>query len=79
MGITIYSHSSNGYRGGPSYRDNVAVDVQRELRQRGYYRGSIDGSIGAGSREAIRAFQYDRGLAATGRIDSSLLRALGIG
>ena len=62
-----------------NYSDDLAVDVQRELRRRGYYRGSIDGDVGSGTRAAIRAYQYDRGLSATGRIDSSLLRALGIG
>ncbi len=63
----------------PSYSDGLAVDVQRELRRRGYYRGSIDGDVGPGTRSAIRAYQYDRGLSATGRIDRSLLRSLGIG
>jgi Putative peptidoglycan binding domain len=63
----------------PSYSNDLAVDVQRELRRRGYYRGAIDGDVGPGTRAAIREYQYDRGLSATGRIDSSLLRALGIG
>jgi len=61
------------------YSDDLAVDVQRELRRRGYYRGSIDGDVGPGTRNAIRAYQYDRGLSVSGRIDRSLLRALGIG
>ena len=58
--------------------DSLAADVQRELSRRGYYRGYIDGDIGPASRSAIQAYQYDRGLAATGRIDNSLLRSLGI-
>ena len=82
VGFSYYSRPSTAYRGQQvygSYSDSLAVDVQRELRRRGYYRGSIDGDIGPGSRSAIRAYQYDRGLSATGRIDSSLLRSLGIG
>ena len=83
VGISFYSRPSySTYRGRQvysSYSDSLAVDVQRELRRRGYYRGPIDGDIGPGSRSAIRAYQYDRGLSATGRIDSSLLRSLGIG
>jgi peptidoglycan hydrolase-like protein with peptidoglycan-binding domain len=55
------------------------VDVQRELRRRGYYHGPIDGDVGPGTRAAIRAYQNDRGFAVTGRIDRSLLRALGVG
>ena len=82
IGFSYYSRPSTVYRGHSvygSYSDSLAVDVQRELRRRGYYRGPIDGDIGPGSRAAIRAYQYDRGLSATGRIDSSLLRALDIG
>ena len=82
VGISFYSRPYSVYRGREaysSYSDSLAVDVQRELRRRGYYRGPIDGDIGPGSRSAIRAYQYDRGLSATGRIDSSLLRSLGIG
>jgi hypothetical protein len=73
-------YSSPVYAGrSVGYSDDLAVDVQRELRRRGYYRGSIDGDIGPASRAAIRSYQADRGLRVTGRIDSSLLRSLGIG
>jgi Putative peptidoglycan binding domain len=66
-----------GYRGG-SYNDDLAVDVQRALARRGFYRGAIDGDVGPGTRAAIRSFQYNRGLTVTGRIDGSLLRSLGL-
>lgn len=62
-----------------SASDDLAMDVQTALRRRGYYRGSIDGDIGPGTRAAIRAYQADRGLTVTGRIDRSLVRSLGIG
>lgn len=81
LGFSYYSRPSTVYRGQTVYRsysDSLAVDVQQELRRRGYYRGPIDGDIGPGSRHAICAYQDDRGLAVTGRIDSSLLRSLGI-
>ena len=61
-----------------SYSDDLAVDVQRALARRGYYRGGIDGDVGPGTRAAIRSYQYERGLTVTGRIDSSLLRSLGV-
>ncbi len=57
---------------------SIEVDVQRELRRRGYYRGPLDGDIGPGSRAAIRAYQADRGLEMSGLIDSTLLRSLGL-
>lgn len=76
-----YSYSRPVYEGrtvARSYSDDLAEDVQSALRRRGYYRGPIDGDIGPGTRSAIRAYQSDRGLVVTGRIDSALLRSLGI-
>jgi hypothetical protein len=58
--------------------DSIAVDIQRELRREGYYRGPIDGVIGLGTRRAIAAFQRDNGLAPTGRINGALLDAMGL-
>lgn len=82
VGVSIYSRpsyysSSRVYRG-YAVGDSLASDVQSSLRRKGYYGGSIDGDIGPGSRAAIRSYQRDHGLAVTGRIDSSLLRSLGI-
>lgn len=77
------SYSSSGPRyysagNGDDDAGSIEVDVQRELRRRGYYRGPLDGDIGPGSRAAIRAYQADRGLGVSGRIDSTLLRSLGL-
>ena len=57
---------------------SLESSVQRALRREGYYSGSVDGDIGPRSRAAIRDYQADHGLSATGRIDSRLLRSLGI-
>ncbi len=54
----------------------VESEVQRALAKRGYYGGSIDGAIGSQTRAAIRAYQVDKGLPVTGRIDGNLLRSL---
>lgn len=72
---TTYRYS---YRDSSSSSDDLTVDVQRALARRGYYRGSIDGDIGPGTRAAIRSYQYTRGLEVTGRIDGTLLRSLGV-
>jgi hypothetical protein len=58
--------------------DATAVEVQRELRREGYYRGPIDGVIGPSSRQAIAAYQRDNGLTPTGRINGPLLDSLGL-
>ena len=56
----------------------VLVNVQRELRRMGYYRGAIDGLIGPMTRSALTRFQRDNGLRATSRIDGPTLAALGV-
>jgi putative peptidoglycan binding protein len=73
-----YPYYGNGPAYDPQYWTNLAVSVQSGLAQRGYYRGAIDGEIGSGSRQAIRAFQAAQRLPVTGMIDPQLLKALGI-
>lgn len=58
---------------------SVVAEVQRGLAQAGYYRGAVDGVIGAQTRSAIRAFERDNRLRVDGRIDGQLLETLGIG
>ena len=72
------SYSGNGPVYDRQYWADLAVSVQSELAQRGYYHGAIDGEIGSGSTQAIRAFQAAQGLPVTGKIDPKLLNALGI-
>jgi peptidoglycan hydrolase-like protein with peptidoglycan-binding domain len=42
--------------------------IQRRLRDAGYYKGSIDGNAGPETRAALRRFQRDKGLRATGML-----------
>jgi hypothetical protein len=73
-----YDYASYDYSPVYDYRYwyGLATAVQTELARRGYYHGSIDGLMGSGSREAIRAFQQAQGLPVTGVIDPALLKAL---
>ena len=73
-----YPYDDYGQAYDEGYWNNLAVAVQSELARRGYYHDGIDGIIGPGSRNAIRAFQAARGLPVTGLIDPNLLNALGI-
>ena len=56
----------------------LVAQVQEKLRGYGYYRGGVDGLAGAGTRSAIRAYQVDRGIQVTGRVDEELLSDLGL-
>ena len=51
-------------------------DVQRALAREGYYDGAIDGTMGPATRKALRRYQRDHGLEATGQIDGALIEAL---
>ena len=54
----------------------LVLEVQKELRSRGFYQGAIDGLVGARTRDAARSFQSRAGYAVTGVIDAELLAQL---
>jgi peptidoglycan hydrolase-like protein with peptidoglycan-binding domain len=56
----------------------IIAEVQRQLMNRGYYRGRIDGRYGPRTAFAMRAFQSGSGLPPTGHLDPSTLGALGL-
>ena len=56
----------------------MTMRVQVELMRLGYYKGKIDGKMGPGTKEALRAFQRAEGLAVTGVMDNVTLAKLGI-
>ncbi len=81
VSIAYTSTPRTYYRSAPAYDNDsgsLEVDVQRALKRRGYYSGGIDGDIGPASRAGIRAYQNEHGLDPSGRIDSALLRSLGL-
>jgi peptidoglycan hydrolase-like protein with peptidoglycan-binding domain len=57
---------------------SVAAQVQQRLAQAGYYHGPIDGIIGEGTRRAIRNYERDNGIRASGEIDRQLLETMGL-
>lgn len=71
-----YGYSSPVYTAPAAYRDSVEVDVQLALKNKGYYRGVVDGDVGPATRSAIRSYQESHGLRVTGAIDDTLLRSL---
>ncbi|MBE5739436.1 MAG: spore cortex-lytic enzyme [Clostridiales bacterium] len=53
-------------------------EVQRRLKTWGYYKGSVDGVFGAGTKSAVVAFQKKNGLQADGVVGASTYKALGM-
>ena len=68
-----------GHATGDALLQTIAARVQRELATAGYYRGSIDGVVGDGTRRAIRNYKRDNGLPVDGQIDRQLLATMGFG
>jgi hypothetical protein len=56
--------------------DSLVEAVQAELARRGYFTGKVDAMYGPSTREALRRFQTDMGLAATGRVNEATMHAL---
>lgn len=57
---------------------DLVRDVQRGLASRGYDVGPQDGIYGDSTQQALRRFQGDQRLSASGQIDSQTLAALGV-
>ncbi len=59
----------------PMSREHV-IEMQERLARAGFYAGSPDGIAGAGTREALRAFQRHRGLPTDGHPSPQMLEVL---
>lgn len=53
-------------------------EMQRRLKEWGYYDGAVDGVFGGETEEAVKAFQRKNGLEADGRVGPATLTALGL-
>ena len=76
------SHPVEEYGQTPEAKDSEYTgdarvsDVQSALAREGYYDGAIDGKLGPSTRNALRRYQRDHGLDATGGITSRVIQAL---
>lgn len=68
-------NSINALSGDALRRDDIRW-AQLELRNRGLYRGSLDGILGLETRRAIRQFQAINGLGRTASLDARTWEAL---
>lgn len=59
---------SYGRSGSSGLSTPSTSQIQKALKNAGYYKGSIDGKIGAKTQEAIMKFQKDNGLKADGKV-----------
>jgi localization factor PodJL len=74
----VADDSWNGAAGPVSALDRQALVrlIQEKLTERGFDPGPADGQTGPKTRDAVIAFQRERGVPATGEIGPELLTAL---
>jgi len=75
--FSSYSYDAPLYGYNDLEPGQVIANVQRELQQRGYNAGGVDGQFGPATRQALLAYQRDAGLPVTGEIDEATLGSLG--
>jgi hypothetical protein len=73
-----YDYDGPIYTYGNLLPDQVIINVQRALKELGYYAGDLNGSLGVDTRQALSAYQQDFGLDTTGAVDEATVRALGL-
>jgi len=65
--------------GGPVEVSRASVSAaQRALHRKGFYKGSIDGVLGAETTAALREYQRNSNLVVTGRLDQATMSGLGV-
>ena len=50
--------------------------AQQHLKNAGIYKGTVDGEMGAETKQAIQQFQQQHGLSATGNLDQQTMAAI---
>ncbi len=72
------THTASATAQQPVANDMVR-QVQDRLQHDGYYKqGPVDGVWGAGTMNAVQAFQRDHDISATGQLDVPTLKALNV-
>ena len=56
----------------------VVSEIQKRLKNWGYYTGAVDGVYGSKTEEAVKYFQRKNGLSPDGQVGNQTLAALGI-
>lgn len=71
------SQSSTGMQSSrPQWEQSDIKQIQSKLKQQGYDVGQVDGVLGPTTQQALRQFQEDKGIQASGQPDQQTLAAL---
>ena len=56
----------------PAYNQDDVLWIQQRLQELGYYSGEVDGRVGMGTKDAVRAYQRDQDIDADGQPTTAL-------
>jgi peptidoglycan hydrolase-like protein with peptidoglycan-binding domain len=73
------SRTSRSTPQSPALSQDMVQQVQTRLQQQGMYRGSIDGQWGPATEAAVRSYQQQHDINATGQLDTATLASLNLG
>lgn len=59
-------------------RGSQVTEIQRKLKQWGYYDGNVDGQFGEATQKAVMSFQRKNGLTPDGIVGTATAQAIGI-
>ena len=62
----------------PGDRGADVLEIQRKMKENGYYPGKLDGIYGEGMKEYVMKYRKDNGLKDTHNIDTEFYKKLGI-
>ena len=60
----------------PGDRGDLILDLQQKLKDKGFYKGPVDGDFGKGTEDAVREFQRSAKLKVDGKAGNETLQAL---
>ena len=69
---------SQGAGGASSMSPSMIKQVQQKLKQQGHDVGTVDGMWGPQTQAALKAFQKQQGMQASGELNQETLAALGV-
>ena len=78
LAVPALAHDPGRYRTHEHYRTSDVRHAQERLAELGYPAGKADGVMGTQTHTAIRNFQRDKNLNATGELDDETRSALDV-
>ena len=83
MIVTIYAGPDGAFEKGlitlkPGDRGAAVLEVQRKMKEKGYYPGDLDGIYGEGMKQYVLKFREDNNLTTSHNIDHEFYEKLGI-